>query len=75
MQELLGKITIGVPLHHRNRNVFPLSWPKKQTPAYDLLSHSIEQGEATVEEVDEDGDVPNLSVTNSGDRPILIPEG
>jgi len=75
MQELLGKITIGEPLHHHNLTVFPLSWPKKQKPAYDLLSHAIEQGEATVEEVDEDGEVPNLSVTNSSDRPILIPEG
>lgn len=28
-----------------------------------------------VEEVSEDGDVPNLAVTNRGDRPILITEG
>jgi len=75
MQELLGKITIGQPLHHHNLTVFPLSWPKSQEPPYVLLGRAIERGEATVEEVDEDGDVPNLGVSNNGQRPILIPEG
>jgi len=75
MQELLGKITIGEPLHHHNLTVFPLSWPKSQEPPYVLLGRAIEQGEATVKEVDEEGDVPNLGVTNNGQRPILIPEG
>ena len=75
MHDLLGKITIGEPIHHHNLTIFPLSWPKNQVPAYDMLSNAIERGEATVEEVDEDGDVPNLSVTNLCDRPILIPEG
>jgi len=75
MQELLGTITIGEPLHHHNLTVFPLSWPKSQEPPYVLLGRAIERGEATVEEVDEEGDVPNLGVTNNGQRPILIPEG
>ena len=75
MQELLGKITIGEPLHHHNLTIFPLSWPELQEPPYVLLGPAIERGEAVVEEVDEDGEVPNLSVTNRGDRPILIIEG
>jgi len=75
MQELLDTVTIGEPLHHHNVTVFPLLWPKRQEPPYVLLERAIEQGEAAVEEVDEDGDVPNLRVTNNGQRPVLIPEG
>jgi hypothetical protein len=75
IQELLGKITIGEPLHHHNLTVFPLSWPKSQEPPYVLFGRAIERREAAVEEVDEEGDVPNLGVTNNGQRPILIPEG
>ena len=75
MQELLGKITIGEPLYHHNLTVFPLSWPEFQVSPYVLLGQAIERGEATVEEVSEQGDVPNLSVTNNGGAPILIPEG
>ena len=75
MQELLGTLTIGKPLHHHNLTVFPLSWPELREAPYVLLGQAIEQGVATVEEVDEDGDVPNLSVTNNGERPVLILEG
>lgn len=75
LRELLGKVTIGGPLHHHNLTVFPLSWPEYQESPYVLLGRAIERGEATVEEVDEAGDVPNLGVTNNGQRPVLIPEG
>jgi len=34
----------------------------------------LNKGTAVVEEVTEDGDVPDLRVTNNGDLPILIPE-
>ena len=40
-----------------------------------LLGTAIEREEAVVEEVDEDGEVANLSVSNRATRPILIPEG
>ncbi len=43
--------------------------------SYSLLEPAIEAGKAIVEEISEDGDVPNLGVTNNGDLPILIPEG
>ncbi|NQT15057.1 MAG: HIRAN domain-containing protein [Planctomycetes bacterium] len=75
MQELLNKVTIGEPIHHHNLTMFPLAWPEQQEPPYSLLATAIESGEAVVEEVDEDGEVPNLTVANHSDRPILIPEG
>ena len=75
VQELLSKITIGAPLHHHNLTVFPLSWPQPKKPPYELLGRAIERGRASVEEVSQDGEVPNLAVTNKGRRPILIPEG
>lgn len=75
MRELLGQLTIGEPLHHGSLSVFPLSWPNPKSPPYSLLTPAIDSGRALVEEVNEDGDVPNLSVVNNGDLPILIPEG
>ena len=75
VRALLEEITIGQPLHHHNLTVFPLSWPNPQEPPYVLLGRAIESQMAVVEEVDEQGDVPNLNVTNNGNRPILIPEG
>jgi hypothetical protein len=74
-RELLSTLTIGPPAHHHNLTFFPLLWPEAHEPSYKLLSTAIEAGEAVVEEVNESGSVPNLSVTNKAKRPLLIPEG
>jgi len=74
-RELLGTLTIGLPSHHHNLTFFPLLWPGTHEPTYTLLSTAIESGEAVVEEVNESGSVPNLSVKNKCKRPLLIPEG
>ena len=63
------------PIRHHNLTVFALAWPEHREPPYTLLATAIERGEAVVEEVDEDGEVPHLNVANHGDRPILVPEG
>ncbi len=75
MHELLDQLTIGTPSHHRNLTVFPLSWPQVDEAPYQLIGPALEQGEAVIEEVDEDGDVPNLRVQNRSIMPLLIPEG
>ncbi len=74
-RELLGTLTIGQPAHHHNLTFFPLLWPETREPSYTLLSTAIEEGLAVVEEVNESGSVPNLTVTNKCKRPLLIPEG
>ena len=75
LHELLGTLHIGDPLHVSSLTIFPLIWPNSHEPSYSLLEPAIEAGMAMVEEVNEDGSVPTLGVTNNGDLPILIPEG
>jgi hypothetical protein len=74
-RELLKTIRLGEPRHYRNLTLFPLLWPAVSEPPYILLSKAIAAGEAVVEEVNEAGSVPNLSVSNHAARPLLIPEG
>ncbi|MEN6495826.1 MAG: DUF6569 family protein [Thermoguttaceae bacterium] len=71
----LAQVTISPPSHHSPLTVFPLSWPSSAEPPYVLLGEAIEHGLAVVEEIPEDGSVPNLRVHNRCDRPLLIPEG
>ena len=73
--ELLNRVTVGKPLHYHNLTMFPLAWPETRESAFAMLGPAIERGEAVVEEVDEDGEVPNLHLTNHGACPLLIPEG
>ena len=72
---LLSVLCVDEPLHHKNLTLFPLSWLDTQGSPYTLLQHAIEMNEAEVEEVTEDGSVPNLLLSNKGDRPVLILEG
>jgi hypothetical protein len=74
-RSLLAQVTIGPPACHPQLTLFPLSWPVSYEPPYMLLSEAIEQGLAAVEEITEDGSVPNLRVHNQCDKPLLIPEG
>jgi hypothetical protein len=77
----IAGLEIGEGIHHRNLTLFPVFRPGEgdgfgdRAPRYQLLSDGIEKGEAVVEEVNEGGDVPFLSVKNKGGTPILIPEG
>jgi len=79
MQRLIDRLIVGEPQHQGDLSVFPLTWSDQPAdsmePLFSLLQMAIEEEIALVEEVDEDGDVPNLFVTNKGSRPILIPEG
>jgi hypothetical protein len=72
---LLGRLTIGTPLHHHNLTHFPLHWPDQLEPPYVLLCRAIELGTAVVKEISESGSVPHLQLINKGLRPILVPEG
>ena len=74
-RELLKGLTIGPAVHHHNLTLFPPTWGEPWETPYVLLGTAIEREEAVVEEVDDDGEVANLSVSNRATRPILIPEG
>ncbi len=75
LRELIGRLTFGRPQHYRNLTVLPLMWPDTQEPPYELIQTAIDRKEAEVGELDEDGQVSRLRVTNRASRPLLIPEG
>jgi hypothetical protein len=75
LRGLMHGLTIGDAMHHHNLSLFPLTWSETSKPPYVLLATAIERGEAVVKEVDEDGEVSNLSVSNQMERPLLISEG
>ena len=79
-KQWLAEVEIGEPSHHRNLTVFPLfprgegaSAAKEGRSRYTMLSDAIAAGTAAVEEVSEGGQVPFLTVKNSGAKPILTP--
>jgi len=65
----------GMLVQHGNLAMLPLLGQDRPGPDYILLSNALEQGLATVTEVSEAGQVPNLAVRNDGDRPILALDG
>ena len=74
LKEEIAGIDVGEPLHHHNITVFPLMGARGKG-CYTLLAQAIKSGQALVEDVDEEGDVPNLRVVNDSERPLLIVEG
>ena len=69
LKEEIADIDVGEPLHHHNITVFPLMGPRRRA-SYTLLEQAIKTGLVVVEEVDEEGDVPNLRVENDTERPL-----
>ncbi|OGA05204.1 MAG: hypothetical protein A3I00_08835 [Betaproteobacteria bacterium RIFCSPLOWO2_02_FULL_64_12] len=73
LHDLLASLEPGAPLTHGALTVVPLLAPTGPEPDWLTLA---EAGEAvTITEVGEGGSVPHLTVTNAGDRPVLLLEG
>jgi hypothetical protein len=72
---LIEGLRTGTLVTHGNLAMLPLLGPDRPGPDYILLSDALEQGLATVTEVSESGQVPNLAVRNDGDRPLLALDG
>ena len=75
LHDSLATLTIGEPIQYRSLTLLPLAWPEAAEPEYLLIDEAIDAGEAFVEEVDANGQVPNLRLVNRGVRPVLVPEG
>ena len=71
----LPEVRVGDPIRHEALTVFPLFSPPEETVEYLLSDEAIDAGSVTVEEVGEGGSVPNLLVSNTGDRRVLFLEG
>lgn len=71
----LPEVRVGDPTCHEALTVFPLFSPSGDGVEYLLSDEAIAAGTVTVEEVSEGGSVPDLLVTNTGDRAVLFLEG
>lgn len=71
----LPEVRVGDPIRHEALTVFPLFSPSEGVIEYLLSDEAIGAGSVTVEEVSEGGSVPNLLVSNTGDRRVLFLEG
>ena len=72
---LIEGLRPGTLVQHGNLAMLPLLGPDRPGLDYILLSDALERGLATVTEVSEAGQVPNLALRNDGDRPILALDG
>ena len=69
------KIRVGEPVRHQRLSVFPLFTSPAQEVDYRLSDVALADESILVEEVDEDGSVPELLVENKGDQRVLFLEG
>ena len=75
LDALLDRVTIGEPMHSGAITLFPLSGSNGRPSRYILLDNALERDLAFITEVSEGGSVPELSIENRSDRPVLILEG
>jgi hypothetical protein len=69
------QLRIGPPLAHGRLTAFPL-YAEQPTPVpYRLADEALADGTAVVEEVSEGGNVPHLTVDNTGATQVLFLEG
>ena len=68
-------VRVGEPLRFEALTVFPLFTDSDSPVEYDLSDEAISSKTLTVEEVGEEGAVPELLVDNKGDRRVLFLEG
>jgi hypothetical protein len=76
IQKKLERLKIGSPTTYENLTVIPLIGERSGTgPDYATLDEAIRGGWAQVTEVSDEGSVPQLKFTNSGDRAVLMMDG
>ena len=68
-------LRVGDPIRHQSLSVFPLFSESDSRVEYLLSEEALADESVVVEEVDEDGDVPDLLVENKGDVRVLFLEG
>nr|WP_143547862.1 DUF6569 family protein [Rhodopirellula sp. SM50] len=74
MLDLIPSVRVGTPLRHDSLAVFPL-FSNGRTVSYRLASQAIADQSLLVEEVTQEGSVPELMVQNKSDKLVLFLEG
>src|SRR6266566_5768997 len=76
LQEEFARIEIGQASQIRNLKLFPLIRRNASQPLdYLLLEDGIAQGKVRVTELSGGGSVPELSITNTAELPVLLVDG
>lgn len=73
--ELLSQVKLGEPQVHLNLVLYPLMGTGCTDPGYRLLDEALASGCARITEVSEFGSVPDLSLVNGCDLPVLLLDG
>ena len=71
----IPRLRVGDPLFHETLSVFPLFSEANGQVDYRLSDDALADESLLVEEVSEDGSVPDLLVENNGDLRVLFLEG
>lgn len=72
---LLKDVRVESPHRHRLLTLFPLVDPAGRSLPCRLLSEALEEGTLRIEEVSEEGSVPELLARNEGHRDVLVLDG
>jgi hypothetical protein len=75
LENTLKKITLGEVQTFQNLAAFPILAGEVTGPDYVTLGIALQKGVLKVEEVSEDGSVPEVIVTNSDEMPVLLLDG
>src|SRR5262249_22396999 len=68
------RVRVGPPARYRSLTVFPLFSEGNPAVEYLLSDEAVAAGTFSVQEVSQQGSVPELSVENRGDRRVLLLE-
>lgn len=71
----LSGLTLSDPMNHGGLTVFPLASDRSSPLSYLLLEDGLRKDLVSIREVSEGGSVPELTVENRADKPVLIVDG
>lgn len=75
IKEALNQVTRGADISFKNLHVTPLIAENGDEPDYLTLDEALARDAVHVKEVSEQGSVPELTLENKGDLPILLLDG
>jgi hypothetical protein len=75
MSLAIPTVRVGTPIRHQALSIFPLFAETGEPVVYQLSEEALAQATVVVQEVGEEGTVPELIVENKGETRVLFLEG
>lgn len=75
LKDYLARLQLGETQTLRNIVTIPIFTPADPTPDYLTLSEALRHQLATINEVNQAGQVPNIRITNLSEQPLLLVDG